>query len=195
MNKGKITPLQSRILHHFRKKHIYNPDLESPIGRILFGGDYIGGFLLPPEGIINVLEIKGERGRNEATREFYDLVNRGYLKMKDKLAGGFYMTRKGYDTITKIGKGDSSRLEKYSSENPQYERNEKEGEEPSKLEKMTHGAIVSICMLLGTFLIIQKTLITGNLIANNISFNESLILGSLLILVGTALLFFRKIKI
>ncbi len=179
MGKGKITPMQERILNRFYTSKF--PAYKYPFPESIFRGKSLIQTRWGEADLIENLGIKGEKDKDYFTENFYDLVRRGYL-MEDK--GGFgnfrgyLMTGKGLKIIRGIRKGKSGGLERYSKQDD-VDNERKEG----GLEKIA----ASILIILGAFLIFQKILITGAIISTNIYSNGQIFLGGGLVIIGIIL--------
>ena len=190
-DKEKITPLQARMLQQFWEKSVYNPDAEVIPGwlsTILGIGDRhyskYPSLLYNPERVLNALQIKESKKRNEATKEFYGLIKKDLIR-PDRDNSGYFMTSKGVHFIKNLSKGKVGQLERYSSKKPENETEEGE------LEKISNAAAL-IITISGILVIISQLSLTGAFISANTIINQTNIFGVLLIIIGIFLFVVKK---
>jgi hypothetical protein len=189
--KMEITPLQARMLQQFWERDVYNPDagiIPGWLGSVLgIGNKHYERYpllLYSPEKVLNALQIKKPKDRNEAIEEFYGLVKKDLVR-PDKDKSGYFMTSRGVRFIKNLSKGKLGELEKYSSENTKNDIKE------SGLEKLSNAAALIITVS-GILLIISKLVLTGAVISTNSIINQTNIAGILLIIMGVTLFILKK---
>lgn len=175
----KITPLQARILEQFYKEGVYNTWEMHPVGKSYY----------PMEHVLNALKIKETRERNNAAKDFYDLIRKGLIKSnKERLNNTYYMTKRGYRLIKGLERGKIEDLERDYVQKLEIRGNKTE---KGTLERIAASIFIGMGLM---SIILEAIGITGRAISTQGTINSYIIIGGLLLIIIGIVLMKNKRK-